>query len=518
MGYLHKLKPQVVSFIIEKKHACPDISCRGLVSEIEKKFGIRLSKSSINSIFLREKLSSPVGRKSKGLISLDGNVEHGGFSVLLGLDNLFGVSRIAAEVLAKLCRLNFKSFIKDVENMFQGFLIFKSIFDTTLEPTRCYNNKEIWALVGRRPPKSAYKRIIKAIEDSQLFPTEVVREFGQGLRPIAGFRYLLGDGSTFFIDAGQQAIWHDPVKRSPYFITYYKSNSYINRFIANERPFSVFNTQESNIFSSDSLNFMLGINSQDNSKQLKQIELIDLENQMIESKLIIGSEKRFFLLGFWPWQLDIMSEFERRPAKQKFIWSDLGVEFCYQIEEVSIPQHLVIKEVKLLVVILKDNPLGAARIGILTNAPKDIIHNLLSCKELYHWLTPENTYKNFTKRLKEPISKESSFSSGLGNLLKEINEGSSLDGIFASLSHFIFQQFHHDFLPAEFHSWSPLKIKEVFLRQKAIIKRTKGFVVHNIVIDNKLCKQSDLEYVCQCFNERGIRDSDDRLLWFQMSR
>ena len=64
MGVIHKLKKEVVVFIVACKTKEPDISCRRLVDTVQKNFDIKVSKSSINAIFKSSSLSSPVGRRS----------------------------------------------------------------------------------------------------------------------------------------------------------------------------------------------------------------------------------------------------------------------------------------------------------------------------------------------------------------------------------------------------------------------------------------------------------------------
>ncbi len=64
MGVIHKLKPEILDFILETKKSQPLISCRSMAAEIEKKFSLKVSKSSINAVFKSASLSLPVGRRS----------------------------------------------------------------------------------------------------------------------------------------------------------------------------------------------------------------------------------------------------------------------------------------------------------------------------------------------------------------------------------------------------------------------------------------------------------------------
>jgi len=65
MGKIHKLKPEIKSFILEQKKANPASSCRNLASLVKDKFQVKLSKSSINGIIKQAGLSMPVGRRAK---------------------------------------------------------------------------------------------------------------------------------------------------------------------------------------------------------------------------------------------------------------------------------------------------------------------------------------------------------------------------------------------------------------------------------------------------------------------
>ncbi|HPT39247.1 MAG TPA: hypothetical protein PL125_03515, partial [Candidatus Omnitrophota bacterium] len=65
MGVIHKLKPEVLSFIIENKQNNPAISCRHLTTLILEQLHIKVSKSSINAVFKEKNLSMPIGRRRK---------------------------------------------------------------------------------------------------------------------------------------------------------------------------------------------------------------------------------------------------------------------------------------------------------------------------------------------------------------------------------------------------------------------------------------------------------------------
>lgn len=66
MGVVHKLNEEVVSFIITQKQENPQVSCRSLVSIVNERFQIKVSKSSVNAILKDAQLSSAIGRRPLG--------------------------------------------------------------------------------------------------------------------------------------------------------------------------------------------------------------------------------------------------------------------------------------------------------------------------------------------------------------------------------------------------------------------------------------------------------------------
>ncbi|MBP9855479.1 MAG: hypothetical protein KBD53_11485 [Candidatus Omnitrophica bacterium] len=62
MGVIHKLRQEVIDFIIDQKMDHPALGCRALAEVTSEKFSINVSKSSVNSVIKNSQLSSSVGR------------------------------------------------------------------------------------------------------------------------------------------------------------------------------------------------------------------------------------------------------------------------------------------------------------------------------------------------------------------------------------------------------------------------------------------------------------------------
>ncbi len=68
MGVIHKLKQELIDFIIGQKKENPQLGCRKLASLASEKFQAEVSKSSVNAVIKSASLSSPLGRKPRSEI------------------------------------------------------------------------------------------------------------------------------------------------------------------------------------------------------------------------------------------------------------------------------------------------------------------------------------------------------------------------------------------------------------------------------------------------------------------
>jgi len=65
MGTIHKLKPEVIEFILKIRKDKSTLGCRKIASLVYQKFKVDVSKSSINAITKNSGLNMPVGRRRK---------------------------------------------------------------------------------------------------------------------------------------------------------------------------------------------------------------------------------------------------------------------------------------------------------------------------------------------------------------------------------------------------------------------------------------------------------------------
>lgn len=505
--------PEVRSFIIEKKRRYPDLSCRELAKQSSERFKLRISKSSINSVIKSENLSSAVGRKPRVKLNTDSAIDRGGALILRAIDWHLEITSIASKCLLEVMPSSARINKVDVENTIQCLILVKSLFDITIDLTGLYNNIEIWSLIGRRPSKKAFNLIITMLNESKLFYEKLVMEIKKNLRAVSGFQFLLSDTSSFFVDAQANSIWKKPKSNKYFLSTYCKTMSYINNICDKNEPIMIFCVLGSNVGASEVIDFIEGFNAEYATRKISTIEILDHENQIMERKFIYGPESHFFMIGFWPWQLETMYELERKPAKNRIEFRQIGLSYYYQIEDVIMTQPVNFNRVKVSAILIKDSPLGIVKIGILTNLPRETLDNYLKINKLHNWLL-FNERNNLFTQFNNSSRDYESFFDWFSQYDFETAGDVSLEKMIAMLSQIIFQFFLRELLPEECKTWNQLKIKDVFLRQKAKIILGRDIIVHNLLLNNELYKKEHFDYLCLRINSLSIAYSG-KLIFFQ---
>jgi len=355
------------------------------------------------------------------------------------------------------------------------------------------------------------------INKSELIGKRLASELREQLKLVTKMRFTLNDKRTFFVDGGYRSVWPDWFISNNFITTYCNANSCIENLLTKKQALSILVTQSTDLFSKEIIDFILCFENHLREKKVKSIELLDYDNDIIEVKdptYIV--DKLYFLIGFWPWHFYDMGEFNKKVAKDRIFWRNLDKSYYYLKENFHIPEHIAGQEVMLTNIILKDTQRGPAKLGILTNLPREAINNQFLIKELCSWIDIDRRYNDFQARtkMKKPL---------IPNLIHlhsidELAEVKDLDHFFDSLSKTVFAFFQNLFVPPQCRDWNPLKIKDVFLRQEGEILRTRKFSLHNIFITNELCEKNDLDYICSRFNELKILDTKERILWFKIGK
>jgi len=515
MGVIYKLKPEIVAFIILKKQSNPDLGCRAIAEEVKKKFNIYISKSSVNNILIKEALSSSVGRKAKEHLTLEGKVDHAGFYFLQALNYFLKLTPIATELLVNSVAIPRRIKKLDIENVFDALILYRLLFNSTIDLSICYDKKEIWTVIGRRPSKSNFYDIVHKIKNSQFFVKKLTERLRSELRLVSKIKFLLRDQKVFYIDGLLRSVWPDWFISSNFITTYCNIDSYIESVFRRERPLAIFMSQSTDLFSKENIDFFLSFENYLLEKKISKLELLDYENDVIKSKEIpYNTERLFFLIGFWPWQFYDIGEFNKKVAKEKIEWRNLGLSYYFSREGFHIPQHIAGQIVRLNTIVLKDTPSSPAKLIVLTNMPSEYINEKFLIKELCNWVEAEKRYNDLLIRSKSKNIQIEEIRQL--KILDKLNSSNSVEEMCDYLSDLLFSFFRNLFIPSHCFDWNQLKIKDVFLRQKGSVLRTSKFSYCKLFITNKLCEKTDLEYIVDRLNELKIEDSSGRIFWFSV--
>ncbi len=339
MGVTYKLKPEIIARIVQKKKDSPSISCRALAEIIGQEFGQDISKSSISSILKQAQLSNPVGRRSgsvrvkdnglpkkfqlpekkkkeifSGLSQYDvgpGNTLHVQDSSLLdGIGSIFlkaaewEVARqpVFETMLMDSCAGVQPDTIKAVAAAL-GYL--KAFHIESLEGLSHYEGQGLWAINGLKAPISETEvlDVIENVKDQKQLFLQFSLKAPQLFSRALGFRFILKDGSNFFIDGQMASIWKNVQKR--FSVSLAKATDLLAEILNNVQCsiFCSISPKESGK-SQESKQIIDFIQAFQNvqSKKIQRIELLGEDGQILGNFDEIPQIKRCFIAGVWPWE------------------------------------------------------------------------------------------------------------------------------------------------------------------------------------------------------------------------
>lgn len=163
MGVIHKLKPEIVKFILAAKEQDPSLSCRKLVPILKKKFKKEVSKSSISSVLKRGGESSAVGKH------LELFVDCVGAFFMKGTDHKFRFSFELTQALKD----KFPEIAFNTLQSFNEVLIFMRAFGIN-DPINLnkYQGSGLWILCGLNYDRllpSKINNYYKSLQDKTLY-------------------------------------------------------------------------------------------------------------------------------------------------------------------------------------------------------------------------------------------------------------------------------------------------------------------------------------------------------------
>ena len=377
-----------------------------------------------------------------------------------------------------------------------------------------YSNEGLWVLAQQKKTSadliSKYFNQIEKIKNSSLV---LHSQSSQLFKEVGFLKVLLEDDTVFYIDPRFQSIWKDSNSPGYFSATHYKTIDYIKTFfLLNSDPIIFLTAAGYHSFSKIMPEFIFACENISDKKIIK-IGVFDCENKEIDKFLNFPSGARRFVFGFWPWQ----KEFDQFSKKINSSTDSCYIEgihrdIYYDAGESELVQHFVDKKVILRFALLKDSPVSPARMGVLTNIPKEE-KSIQEVIKLYleRWPNMEEAYQNLLskrQRFDAPASKSSFY-----------RQNPSLEGayvlkdtpanIWDDLSYILnevnkYAQKH--FFPSTYKDVNFSTMNQRFYNLPGYLKKEKNHTLITLLIPKNYEFSKDLSYAIKRFNENDVKD------------
>lgn len=339
MGVVHKLKPEIINFIIKSKTDTPSLSCRSLSALVQDAFKVDVSKSAINKIIKDVNLSSPIGRR-KGLrshpslklnkkfkfpekkkkiffqdrstLAILSDMKHqletqefvdGAGSVFLKAAEWEVSSEPILESMFKECFQEEKN--EKIRSISEVLSLLKAFKIKTMNELENYSGKGLWALCdqGGDIKENDVAGVLNRIKDRKEFFLRLSLKVPQVFTLVEAFKITLTDGSVFFIDGQTVSIWKKPPKGLS--ISLGKATDVLAKMLNNVHSVvvnSLSPKKSGKSMESTQINDFLNSFENVQSKRFHKIELIGDDGCVLGCFDEIPQMKRFFIAGLWPWE------------------------------------------------------------------------------------------------------------------------------------------------------------------------------------------------------------------------
>ncbi len=547
MGVIHKLKPEIKNWVLDKKKVTPNLSCRQVVVLLEKDLKVTASKSSINSIFKAAGLSMPIGRR---LEKKRRKIEAPLIPPQLAFKMGEMIKLIAAPAPAE----------KSVEAPKQPSLEMpteispKIPLETAKEPA-----VEIPAEISAEVPPEAKPTgpiLLRAADyliGGSYYISETIRSRlnvrdkdlltkvenliyapEAGLKGLEGVNALtqdigkklsvileetrcievhLAEGDIFYLDGQLHTLWSTPHIPYDFANTSRNIKSYISKCFYEDKPFILFMAPGYDTPTKELFNFILSLNS--SGKKITRLILCGNKLEHLENIPLDQNKRRSFIFGLWPWQFIGHRKIKKIGEFTPFYFEAQSKNFYLLKIEVELTAPFANYPVILTGCALKTNPTEKTRLLILSNSSFSSPDELATLY-LNRWPNLEEAFQDFSHKVElfTYTANSQRFFSAQGLELGEIASGAdikeALNKYFKALD--LYARWH--FLPLGYEDQDFSLLKEQFYDLQIILKKQKDCHVVTFQLPPGYSSQKALEYLCRRLNEKEVTLDDCGRLWF----
>jgi len=494
MGVIHKLKPEVRDYIITQKKIKPILSCREFVSLVDKKFKIKISKSSINTLIKKAGLSMPVGRRRK---RRHRRVESEGLGAILlkSADCLFGGVLGITEIIKNRLRIEDKDLLTKTEAFLYSplFNLSGSVSDK--------QKLGLEFLVDRKISErdiSSYYTVLQTAPD---LPQEISQAIPHILQEARCIKVMLNN-TPFYFDGQFHTIWSTPYIPYDFSGTIYNTKSYIKKYFKEGATLVLFMAPGYNTPTKEFFDFILS--QQDKEKKTVELTLYNNDIKELEIIKLEPAANLNFIFGMWPWQFTQYRKARIIGEFMPFYSYLLKDNFYVAPLELELLQPNVNKRVTLRGCALKKELNEKIRIIILSNlTPEKAKTEYLADMYLCRWPNLEEAFNDFNRKIElftYTVNSHRFFSPKIIDKYTVQDIKALFDYYLEALHQYVCWHF----LPPGYEEKGFSDINEQFYKLKARIKKQKNYFLVTFCPQPGYSFLSQLEYACRRLNERDI--------------
>ncbi len=500
MGKTYKLKPYLVKFIKKQKLNNPALSCRSLSSIINRKFDIKVSKSSINKLFIELGLSQPPGRRAIKIESGSSTIlDNMGIILLKAADLSLGLS----DYLVSLVTLHLRERNKKQVRLKNDIILFyRLVSNKFIEPKTDIQKSVKFASEGICSSRALYAYLTRLQAVTSLY-SDFIDSIPSFLKTISGIK-IVGNKGSIFVDSSIKSVIFDGRSSSRDIVTYYKISNYINEEILKKNcPLVILSSNSMNVFQEVVCNFL-------GSTRIKAINFVDSNGKEVEI-LPVENNPLNAVIGLFP--QDFATEQNIKPITSfKSVEDSLGnIKFIAE-GQTTFTQQLVNKRVTLRSIVVRSSVLGMEELILLTN----IDQSKMSAEDIFklfigQWSNPQDAYYQMNSQknnLNNQLSKADNIL-----IYNKLGEDSIFDIILEILNYYFQKLF---FSP----SWKVRGLafmKENFYSLPGTVKTTS----HNQQISLKIKRNhsflTEIGSACERINQSNLKNQQKRKLQIDLS-
>lgn len=570
MGEVYKLKPEIRDFILEQKKANQALSCRGLTGIIEKKFQIKVSKSSINSVIKEAGLSMPVGRRLKkrrrrflkpiepqpvteakpevaeelvkplvpeqvpvNIEPISAPVEIKpelpaetmveaeirtevpeetictGAILLKAADYLMGGSYHILETIKDILNKPESDILAKIES-----LIYLPLFELS-QGGRAEDLSELWALVGRRLSREDILSYLNDLQSLITLHSHIVRIISNTFQEVRCIKINYPDGNILYLDGQLHTVWSTPHIPFDFSGTIYNIKSYLNKYLYKEHPFILFMAPGYDTPTKEFFNFILNLDSKE--KSVSKLTLYDSRFAELDVLPLEHAKRHFLVFGLWPWQFLEFRKVIKIGEFKPFNFEELKKDLYLAQIEMDLSQPNVSQYITLRGAVLKTSLSEKSRLVILSNLPLELAQPEEVTKiYLNHWPNLEEAFQDFSRKIElftYTADSQKLFSAERINANIKADQGLSALFKYYLKALDLYVKWH--FLPPGSQDTDFATINERFYSLKARLQRRKEWVFVTFLPPPGYPFLKELEYACRRVNEKEIMDYAGKRVWLE---